>query len=346
MPTESSKYNWLEVFEKYGAGNGVNILENKEALVKSYISQMLRRTSKFFKWNNLPDTILERELERQLQLFGFSIITKVDQPRNGKAGLYALIGGIGGKQNAYYLPTQATPTNPYLGFNKTLKIDEECVLAQNDLNFEGLYPLFNKYASLLADIDMTIRMVTINSRAMSVLYADNDDVALEVQNYIETLLEGTKIGFISGKRIIHAEDEKKDSLSVYPYTSTGASELIKSLVELRQYIKGSLWIELGLNDTFNMKREALSDGEINLNEDILQPFIDEMLDMRKMACEKINALYGTDISVELSSAWKERKEENELRKEMLEKEIEEPESEVKEDEQLNGDKEKPENVAD
>ena len=71
-----------------------------------------------------------------------------------------------------------------------------------------------------------------------------------------------------------------------------------------------------------MKREALSTEEINLTDDTLMPLIDEMLNMRQLSAEIINKIFGTQISVDFSSVWKERREENELLKEKMEAEAE------------------------
>ena len=60
-----------------------------------------------------------------------------------------------------------------------------------------------------------------------------------------------------------------------------------------------------------MKREALNSAESALNDDILYPLIDEMLEERQKGVEKINKLYGTNISVELSSVWKQLRDQEE-----------------------------------
>ena len=60
-----------------------------------------------------------------------------------------------------------------------------------------------------------------------------------------------------------------------------------------------------------MKREALNSAESALNDDILYPLIDEMLEERQKDIEKVNELYGTNISVELSSVWKQLRDQEE-----------------------------------
>ncbi len=77
---------------------------------------------------------------------------------------------------------------------------------------------------------------------------------------------------------------------------------------MNQYIKASAFNELGLDANFNMKRERLTVNEVELNTSILIPLADDMLEQRKIAVEKINEMFGTDITVDLSSVWKMQKE--------------------------------------
>ena len=91
-----------------------------------------------------------------------------------------------------------------------------------------------------------------------------------------------------------------------------AEHYIKDLIESIQYIKANWYNEIGLNAQFNMKREALNSAETTLNDDILHPTIDVMLQCRKKAVEKINKMFGTNITVELNSVWEQNKIEEDL----------------------------------
>lgn len=106
--------------------------------------------------------------------------------------------------------------------------------------------------------------------------------------------------------------------------------MIGDLIEQEQYLKASWYNELGLNANYNMKREALNSAESTINNDILFPLVDEMLKQRQMACEQINALFGTDISVELNSSWEDNKKEEQA--EIEDTEEQESESEAEESE--------------
>ena len=87
---------------------------------------------------------------------------------------------------------------------------------------------------------------------------------------------------------------------------------LTQFIELHQYLKGSFYNEIGLNANFNMKREALGDGESSLNEDSLLPLCDEMLRCRQEDIKKVNEMFGTDITVEFDSSWAQNVIEKEL----------------------------------
>ena len=71
-----------------------------------------------------------------------------------------------------------------------------------------------------------------------------------------------------------------------------------------------------------------------MNEDALFPLIDDMLEQRQAGVEAINAMFGTNITVELSSIWETKQEEQELALESMENatDVEETAEETKPDE--------------
>ena len=78
---------------------------------------------------------------------------------------------------------------------------------------------------------------------------------------------------------------------------------MKDLFEFQQYMKASLYNEIGLSANFNMKRERLTANEVEANTDNLYPLVDDMLNCRRLAIEKINEMFGLNIEVEFNSSW-------------------------------------------
>ena len=277
-------------------GKCKSILNDKELLQKQIISQMLNKTITIFKYDNLPETITDKDIEIITQVNGYSIWKEVD----GK--LYVFYGSLGGEPNPYYLPTLAIIANPALRYNASLKIDEECVVMLNDYLYTGLMPLFNKYGSLLTEADISLKYAIINARVPALLQSDNDNTYKSAQEFFSKIEKGDGYGIIASKEFF--EGIKSQDFYKQPY--------IKDLIESIQYIKASWYNEIGLNSQFNMKREAINSAESRLNDDILHPTIDVMLQCRKNAIEKINKMFGTNITVELNSVWEQNKIEEDL----------------------------------
>lgn len=266
-----------------------------DKLSEYYIKDTLIRTQKMFNYNNLPKTIPKEQLELLLQRNGYAVITKV----NGE--LYAFYGGLGGEPNEYYLPTIATVANPALKFSKSMIIDKECALIKNDVMFMGLMPLIQSTSYLLAQADISFKYALINGRMKAIVTAPNDEVKASLDEMFRQIEKGSSLKVV-------VDDDLMNELKVSPY---GSNDNGIDIIELKQYIIGSFYQKLGIQSNFNMKREALNSAESALNDDILYPLIDEMLEERQKGIEKINELYGTNISVELSSVWKQLRDQEE-----------------------------------
>ena len=263
-----------------------------DKLSEYYIKDTLIRTQKMFDYSNIPKTIPQEQLELLLQRNGYAIITKV----NGE--LYAFYGGLGGEPDAYYLPTIATVANPALKFTKSMVIDKECVVIKNDVMFMGLMPLIQSTSYLLAQADISFKYALINGRMKAIVTAPNDEVKASLDEMFKQIEKGSSLKVV-------VDDDLMNELKVSPY---GSNDNGIDIIELKQYIIGSFYQKLGIQSNFNMKREALNSAESALNDDILYPLIDQMLEERQKGVEKINELYGTNISVELSSVWKQLRE--------------------------------------
>lgn len=279
---------------------------DKRRSIYNYVMLMFDRTNQMFEYKGLPDTVPAYMLELYLQLNGHVCITEV----NGN--LYALPGGLGGAPDPYYRPTLYVLANPGLGYSASLSIENhlppfakqdtqgKCVLVRNDTNLRGLFYLFSRYATELAENDVSIRCAQINSRQQTLITAETDAQIASANAYYDNLEKG-KITAVGAKSFL-------DGIKAANVSVQGANSIIQ-LIELQQYLKASWYNEIGLNANFNMKREYLSEEELRSSTDVLLPLIDDMLRCRKDAIEVVNSIYGTSISVDKNSAWENKQEE-------------------------------------
>ena len=285
--------------------------EKKELNVKRLVMYYLNRLQSMFEWNGLPKSIPKRDLELFLMTNGNVCFTKANDGE-----LDAFTGGYGGVPNAYYRPTQYIIANPYLNFNKVCKIDEDCVVMANDSLWQGMLPLLTRYCTLMVENDLTMRLRSITSRSEFIALAEDSKGKLSLDAFFQNLEDGKLKSILNRPTLF-------DGIKTQPYANASGNGTTQ-LIELQQYLKASLFNEIGLNANYNMKRESINSGEATLNDDALLPLIDDMLEQRKLACEKINEMFGTNISVDYSSVWKQNQEEIDIALERQEKEVETP----------------------
>lgn len=266
---------------------------NKALNLNTHISYFLNRTQRIFKWVNLPDTIPSHILETYLQINGNACFYKYNDL------LYVFFGGLGGEPDEYYRPTIYTISNPALNLSVNARINIDCIVMPNDTGYMGLIPLLSKYITLLSENELSMFMNIIQSRMTSLISADNDKTYESAKQYINDIVAG-KLGVI-------ADTQFFEGVKTQPYQLSSTHSLT-DLIEMEQYLKASLFNELGLNANYNMKRESINSNESQLNEQSLKPLIDDMLECRKIYIEKVNYMFGTNISVEYDSTWKENDE--------------------------------------
>ena len=279
----NEKYDW-------GIFNGVKVnydYKDKKTNVMNQVSYMIDRSLLMFKYTGLPETIPAKELERLLQTAGFAGIAKA------KGELYAFTGGLGGEPDEYYQPTKLVVANPALKYNASLTLDEDVVVIRNDTARMGLVPIYSKYSKLMIENEITMALSNVNKRVSNLISVSDDNTAESARLYLKKLEEGD-LGFIM-------ENKLYDSLKTSAMNNSGTT--MTELIEYQQYLKATMYNEIGINANGNMKRERLITDEIEVNNEALYPLIDNMLDCRLEGLAKINEMFGTNITVELNSSW-------------------------------------------
>ena len=159
----------------------------------------------------------------------------------------------------------------------------------------GLLPICQRYATLLTENNITLRTALINLRSAFVISAADDITQKSAEEFIRNIEDG--------KQAAIAEGAFFDGVKIQPALGGVSSNYITQIIEAQQYLKASWFNELGLNANYNMKRESIMAGESAMNLDSLLPLADNMLECRRIGVEKINAMYGTNITVDFNSAW-------------------------------------------
>lgn len=284
---------------------------DKGALFSSYVFYYLARLQSMFKYDGLPDTIPAKWLEHYLLANGSCVFIMDGDD------LIVTTGGMGGIPDRYYIPTEYIVANPYVKeeTRKTYTIGEDCVLARNDTYSQGVIPLLSRYISQLVENEVTMNTADILARAMLTITATDTQSRESVEQWLKKLRKGELSAIGELPSMVGNQDR---TVNITPFQAVAST--LTDLIEYHQYLKAGLFNELGLNSNYNMKRESINSNESQLNDDMLHPFIDDMLKMRKEFCREVNDMFGTDISVSFDSAWLDNEKEAEAALDVIEAE--------------------------
>lgn len=259
---------------------------DKAKNVSDNVNYQLAKINRMFEYKNFPEEIPRDLYERNLMCATFSGIKKIGDK------LYAFQGGIGGEPNPYYFPTKFIVANPALNLSKEYEIDKDIVLIKNDSMMIGLLPHLLKNCTLLAENELSMLLASIFCRMQTLISAQDDNTKAAGDLFIQQLIAGKPS--VIGDTIL-------ESLKTQPFANQ--TNGITDLIELEQYIKASMNNDLGLSTNYNMKRESINSTEANLGSDALQPFVLDMLKCRQEGWEKVNKMYGTNVTVQLAEPW-------------------------------------------
>ena len=219
--------------------------------------------------------------------------------------LYSCIGNPGGEPDEYYKPTIFTISNPILG-SKQVKdgingiiiyntaIDSFAYTGHSFIFDNGLYNLISQTATLLADNIISINCNQINSRVLAFVTADSESQAVAGEAVMKRMYAGKPYQILRSDMI--------DKITVNPLNTSSVGNNLTQLVELHNYIIANFFQSIGIKSNNVMKRERLINSEIDSQNDYLKISLLEILTSWQAGFDKVNELYGTDISVNLNPA--------------------------------------------
>ena len=267
-------------------------ITNKRQSLTDYANSIFNRTLSMFEYKNLPDTLPQAELEKQLQVHGYAVIFEYNNQ------LYSSCASLTGQEkSAYNQPTQAIINIPALNFNQTLTINKNCVLIKNDDLQVGLLPSILKHGTLAIENEITMLLADYNARIQTLISAGTDQTIQDAQKYINQIVDGNLS--IIGENAFY-QDLKTHN------PSQNSKENFQDLIAYEQFIKSDLYNELGLSSLNNMKKERLITSEVDSESDQIYPFVDNMFRNRKDGINMVNKLFNGKIQVDFGSTWKDK----------------------------------------
>lgn len=262
---------------------------SKTKNVQNIIDGVLNKTLTMFLYTNLPNSLPIDELEKILQLSGFGFVTTIDEQLVILKGTYNY-----DEVDIYNRPFKI---NCYLPDKKQYKMFKiaDGVLIKNDYLERGLLPIFKKWGYLINESELTLIIANRYKRMVKTFIANDDPTAESVRTYL-TKVDNGESGLITSNLLW-------ESIKIDGETT---SNTLHELIEYDNYIKSELYKEIGLYSNDNMKKERLISSEVENGMNSIFPLVDNMINCRKQAIDRINKKFNTNISVEFTSSWEYR----------------------------------------
>lgn len=233
-----------------------------------------------FKWDGLPESIPPHEIEMACICHGYGTFVKL--PNNKWIAPFE--NSRNGITDYYDIFTNIQFTTPLHFGNRTF--GKNAVLVPNTSLKMPLLPKIQRYATILAHIDVSFVVELVNDRNSVLFEAMTGKQAGKAKAYQDRLYNGEFETLVnSGLEMLRVTDLNKRS----------NGELEKILVSREKVIQAFLE-EIGIKKT-NDKKERMITEEATADDELLTFVISDMWECRKKAAEEFNSLAGYAVSV-------------------------------------------------
>lgn len=253
----------------------------------NYYYRLMLIARSLFKWNNLPNNIDEKWIEKYLFTEGACLFFK-----HPELGFMVTKFADQGKLNYYDEPTTVRAyATDFISIERDNNVNS--IIIRNNDDMIPTFPTIQIYSAKLTDIERTID-TNLASQKMPFVITCSDKQRLSFKQAIKSRDENIPV--IYGDKNLDINDIK--------VLKTDAPIIFDKL----QVQKMNVWNEcltfLGINNANTNKRERLITNEVDANDQMIQANEDVMLKSRQKACELINKMFGLNISVERRSGIK------------------------------------------
>lgn len=274
-------YMYLDYFTNKKKEKNVLMIDNS---YRFWCNMLFEKCVRIFKWSDLP--FKQKEIEMRLIMYGYCGFVN-----DANKGFMIANGGMSGVTEYFDEFTKFTYSAP-TAKGGTVDINSECVIIDNTSLRNSLYPMIQRYASLLAHADISTKMALINLRDTNTYSAKDEGTADSIKKMQEQRYKGVD-GVIIDSDIIN----KESVINLTP--SMGTNHGVMDCIDARNEILRSFFNEIGVKYSRD-KKERMVESEVECDNQMLLFNINDMLRCRKDACEEINKLFGIKVEVELS----------------------------------------------
>ena len=250
-----------------------------------------------YQYDGLPESLPGREILMNLILTGHAVIFEdKGELVTTRTTIY--------DYDKYYRPTKATFGNVKIFSKKlTFGVDSEIIyltrIQGNVLNQQavdsGLSTFIKRYARMLADMESSINIYSVNTRTTFIPVGATDQVRQSIMAFYNAVAMGEK-AVVTDDLIIEAFR----NVALAPNVS---GDKINDLLIARDKILATFFRDIGIKFEQEQKKAQLTEDEVTADEQLLLLNVNDMLDVQREGLERVNRHFGTSITVKLNPTY-------------------------------------------
>ena len=310
-----------------------------------------------FKYEELPDSIPEEFIERFHILNGDIAVWKLDDPNafRYKDELIVSCCGYADKPDAYGIGARVIATTLSGYVKEDLKEGESCVVIHNNSLYTSDMPIICYFTDMFTEMFTSLKTNIIYSRLKPVFkVSDEKERAAVLEAFTKIKDDSEPIQITSSNVLAEALAEAganpTDTIKVLDITDVKNADKLQYIVKCIDDAFRWFFSMIGQAIQGNGKLAQQTVDEVQGTTSMSFILPNDRLKMRRKGWEKVNRLFGTNVTVDFSDAWKtesikykkeadidENGELEELTEEPETQPEEEPEKGAKENEKVSGD---------
>ena len=244
---------------------------------------LFERSVRLFKWSN-TGVVPPHEIETTLMFNGSGGVT------NKYKGILSIFNGWYAGEPTQYFDRYESYSIYSPVFSGIYKIGKDIEIIRNTALMTSVYPLVHRYAIMLAHTETSFVNTLINGRdSGGIPIASTEAQKKSIESYRKSLCNGQVTS------ILDPAFNGVQFLSVDKNTVLN----IKELIEVRENLLNAFYNDLGVKTAWNKKGNMINE-EVEANNSMLLLNISDMLEQRQDGAERINKMFGTNWSVDIS----------------------------------------------
>lgn len=288
-----ASYDYINAYNHQYAPSTIHV---KETGLSWYFKRyLIQKIISVFKFEGIPETWAKDYFLYTLFVFGYCAVINTD--KYGVIPQHCTLSGY----NIFYRPNKALIANPLLKRTIEARIGKDCELIRMAPDWCGVWDIVEYYADLMALTSETIAVNLINSKFSYVFAAEDKASAESLKKLYDQIASGEPAAF-ADKKLFTDDGDPSWYLFVQNLKQNYiAGDLLEDLAKIDSRFN----TEIGIPNVNIAKSSGVSQSEVMANNIDTQSKAALWLETIQDSLEKVNSMFGLNITVSLRFPEKE-----------------------------------------